>query len=120
MKIAVLDMNDNRPNEGMRCILHAIRNVQGDPLELSFDVFNVRGNNEVPGLDYDLYISSGGPGSPMATDDEWEKKYFVLIDKLFAWNRQNKRKKYVFLICHSFQLVTRHLKLGELSKSKST
>ncbi|WP_083732999.1 type 1 glutamine amidotransferase [Spirosoma montaniterrae] len=121
MKIAVLDMNDNRPNEGMRCILHAIRTVQGnDHLELSFDVFNVRGNNEVPGLDYDLYISSGGPGSPMATDDEWEKKYFRLIDQLFTWNKQNKRKKYVFLICHSFQLVTRHLGIAELSKRKST
>lgn len=114
-------MNDNRPNEGMRCILHAIRTVQGnDHLELSFDVFNVRGNNEVPGLDYDLYISSGGPGSPMATDDEWEKKYFRLIDQLFTWNKQNKRKKYVFLICHSFQLVTRHLGIAELSKRKST
>lgn len=121
LKIAVLDMNNNHANEGMRCILQLIRSVQGnDHSELAFDVFNVRGSNEIPGLDYDIYISSGGPGSPLASEELWEKPYFQLIDQIFAWNRQNKRKKFVFLICHSFQLVVRHLELGLLSKRKST
>ncbi|GAB4018989.1 type 1 glutamine amidotransferase [Spirosoma koreense] len=121
VKIAVLDMNNGHPNEGMRCILQLIRNVQGnDPAELAFDVFNVRAENELPGLGYDIYISSGGPGSPMASDDAWEQPYFALIDQLFAWNRQNERKKFVFLICHSFQLTVRHLELAVLSRRKST
>ena len=114
-------MNNNHANEGMRCILHAIRNIQGtEHAELAFDVFNVRANNEIPGLGYDLYISSGGPGSPMASDEAWEKPYFELIDGLIEWNRQHERKKFVFLICHSFQLVVRHLALGTLSKRRST
>ena len=114
-------MNNNHANEGMRCILQAIRHVQGDKsAQLAFDVFNVRGNNEVPGLDYDVYISSGGPGSPMASDEAWEQPYFALIDGLFDWNRRHDRKKFVFLICHSFQLVVRHLALGTLSKRRST
>lgn len=114
-------MNNNHANEGMRCILQLIRSVQGnDHSELAFDVFNVRGSNEIPGLDYDMYISSGGPGSPLASEELWEKPYFQLIDQIFAWNQQNKRKKFVFLICHSFQLVVRHLELGLLSKRKST
>ncbi|MFD2936455.1 type 1 glutamine amidotransferase [Spirosoma flavum] len=121
VKIAVLDMNNNHANEGMRCILHLIRNVQGnDHAELSFDVFDVRANNEIPDLDYDIYISSGGPGSPMASSDAWEARYFALIDQIFDWNIHNERKKYVFLICHSFQLVTRHLNLGLLSRRRST
>lgn len=121
VKIAVLDMNNNHANEGMRCILQLIRNVQGnDNAELAFDVFNVRGNNEMPGLDYDVYISSGGPGSPLASDEAWEAPYFRLIDQLFDWNRRHEQKKFVFLICHSFQLVVRHLELGTLSKRKST
>ena len=120
-KIAVLDMNNNHANEGMRCILQLIRGVQdSDQTELTFDTFNVRANNEIPGLDYDIYISSGGPGSPMASDDAWEKSFFTLIDQLFAWNREHDRKKFVFLICHSFQLTVRHLDLGILSKRKST
>ncbi len=114
-------MNNNHANEGMRCILHAIRNAQGnDTAELAFDVFDVRANNELPDLAYDIYISSGGPGSPMASSDEWEKRYFALIDQIFEWNQTNERKKFVFLICHSFQLVVRHLNLGLLSRRKST
>lgn len=119
-------MNNNHPNEGMRCILQLIRSVQGNhqqadlSVELSYDVFNVRANNELPGLDYDIYISSGGPGSPLATDDDWEKRFFTLVDQIFTWNRSNERKKYMFLICHSFQLTVRHLGLGKLSRRKST
>lgn len=114
-------MNNGYANEGMRCIMQLIRNVQGnDHAELAFDVFNVRAENEIPGLDYDVYISSGGPGSPLESDEPWEQPYFALIDQLFAWNQRNDRKKFVFLICHSFQLVVRHLDLAVLSKRKST
>lgn len=121
LKIGVLDMNNNQANEGMRCILQAIRNVQGnEAAQLAFDVFNVRGNTEIPDLSYDIYISSGGPGSPLASDEPWERPYFQLIDQLFDWNRRNERKKFVFLICHSFQLVVRHFELGTLSKRRST
>ena len=126
VKIAVLDMNNKHANESMRCIMHLIRNAQGEnkqgeqPSELSVDVFDIRGSNDIPDLGYDIYISSGGPGSPMASSDEWETAYFHLIDQLFAWNRHNDRKKFVFLICHSFQLVVRHLELGLVSQRKST
>lgn len=126
VRIAVLDMNNKHANESMRCIMHLIRNAQGEnhqseqPSELSVDVFDIRGSNDVPDLSYDIYISSGGPGSPMASDEAWEQPYFTLIDQLFDWNRHNERKKFVFLICHSFQLVVRHLELGSLSQRKST
>ena len=126
LKIAVLDMNNKHANEGMRCILHQIRNLQGelyatDPTtELSVDVFDIRGNNDIPDLDYDIYVSSGGPGSPMASGEDWEEPYFALLDQIFEWNQHNERKKFVFLICHSFQLAIRHLELGVLSQRKST
>lgn len=114
-------MNNGFANEGMRCILHAIRNIQGNEhTELVLDVFNVRVGNDIPGIDYDIYISSGGPGSPLASDEAWEQPYFALIDQLFAWNQQNERRKFVFLICHSFQLVVRHLDLGLVSRRRST
>ncbi|WP_375438105.1 type 1 glutamine amidotransferase [uncultured Hymenobacter sp.] len=121
LKIAILDMYNNAPNEGMRCILQLVGRAQEtSPASLSFDVFNVRANVELPDLSYDIYISSGGPGSPLPTDEPWEKPYFSLIDNLFAWNQKNNLKKHVFLICHSFQLVSRHLEVGVLSKRRST
>ena len=44
------------------------------------------------------------------------------LNQVEAWNNNpdNLQKKYVFLICHSFQLVCRHLRLAEVSKRKST
>ncbi len=121
LRVAVLDMNNNLPNQGMRCILQIIRNFQErDHVDLVYDVFNVRGSDELPDLSYDVYISSGGPGSPLASDEAWEPRFFQLIDDLFDWNERNAKKKFVFLICHSFQLVVRHLELGLLSKRRST
>ncbi|MFD1139673.1 type 1 glutamine amidotransferase [Larkinella insperata] len=121
MKVAVLDLYNNVPNEGMRCILQLIRNMSGQmEVELTHTIFDVRGKNEVPGLDYDIYISTGGPGSPLPSDEPWEAPYFRLIDQLFEHNRIHEQKKYLFLICHSFQLVSRHLGLGTISKRKST
>ncbi|MFC5408383.1 type 1 glutamine amidotransferase [Larkinella bovis] len=121
MKVAVLDMNNNVPNEGMRCILQLIRNSSNqDQVEFTHAVFNVRGKNELPGLEFDMYISSGGPGSPMPSEEPWEAAYFQLIDAIFAHNRTSEQKKYLFLICHSFQLVSRHLGIGTISKRKST
>lgn len=123
LKIAILDMYNNLPNEGMRCIFQLVQQAQQtSPVALSYDVFNVRANNELPGLDYDIYISSGGPGSPMASEEPWEAPYFNLIDGLLSWNRTAApgSRKHVLLICHSFQLVCRHLEVGVLSKRKST
>jgi homoserine O-succinyltransferase len=120
-KVAILDMYNNAPNEGMRCIRQLLHRSQAaNRVEFLIDVFNVRANNEVPGLDYDIYISSGGPGSPLPSDEPWEPLYFGFIDALFAYNKKASHKKHLLLICHSFQLVSRHLGLGEVSKRKST
>ncbi|MGY2132314.1 type 1 glutamine amidotransferase [Hymenobacter sp. HD11105] len=120
LKIAILDMYDNQPNEGMRCILRLIRQAQASGAALYFDIFNVRAAASLPTLDYDIYISSGGPGSPLPTAEAWEQPYFALIDSIFAWNSIHIWKKHLLLICHSFQLVSRHLGVGTLSKRKST
>jgi len=61
LKLAILDMYENAPNEGMRCI-KAIAQAHADFVD--WKVFDVRHKNEVPGNEYDIYISSGGPGSP--------------------------------------------------------
>jgi homoserine O-succinyltransferase/O-acetyltransferase len=133
MRIAILDMYANHANEGMRCIWHAIQAVeQAKGVSFTVDVFNVRAENHVPDLSYDAYISTGGPGSPLPSTEAWEAPYFAFIDALFAHNRSipplssfrgeglGMKSKHLFLICHSFQLVSRHFGLGTLSKRKST
>jgi homoserine O-succinyltransferase len=121
IRVAILDMYNNFPNEGMRCIRQLLDRAQLDNgVAFQIDTYNVRATDEVPGLDYDLYISTGGPGSPLATDDVWESRYFAFIDSLLQHNKVSEQKKYLLLICHSFQLVSRHLGIGTVSKRKST
>lgn len=118
-KVAILDMNNATPNQGMRCIKEM---VGARAHELSYDVFDVRAACEVPGTDYDIYISSGGPGSPLDGDGVWDHKYFSLIEELWAYNEdpRNLAKKYVFFICHSFQMACNFFKFGHISERPNT
>jgi GMP synthase-like glutamine amidotransferase len=69
--------------------------------------------------DFDIFISSGGPGNPHREGLEWEDKYAAFLDGILKHNKHNEDKKYLFLICHSFQLASIHWKLGNICKRKS-
>ena len=88
IKVAILDLYNGIENEGMRGFREILaRYKEAHDLDLTFEIFDVRINCEVPGTDFDIYISSGGPGSPLDTEGtEWEKKYWNLIDKLEKHN----------------------------------
>ena len=124
VRIAILDMNAGMPNQGMRCI-REILNQFGDigNVDLEWDEFEVRVKKQTPDLNYDIYISSGGPGSPLESEgSEWEKVYFNWLGKVMDWNNSdaNVKKKKVFFICHSYQLACRHFKIATVCKRKST
>ncbi|MBL0339649.1 MAG: GMP synthase [Bacteroidetes bacterium] len=118
IRIAILDMYNNHPNQGMR----GIKQIVGDQVfPHEWKVFDVRGKNEMPDLSYDIYISSGGPGSPLSEGEEWDQRWTSLMDSIWEHNHKpGVQKKYVFLICHSFQMIVRHWKLAEIKKRKST
>ena len=122
LKIAILDLYDGIQNEGMRGFRDILESYkQKNQLDLTYEVFDVRKKVEVPGTDFDIYISSGGPGSPLESEgSEWEKKYFNLIDSLEDHNQSNtEKKKYGFFVCHSFQLMCRKYKLGDINMRRS-
>lgn len=111
VRMAILDMNNNVENMGIT----SIQRIADRFAVIAYDVFDVRHKGEVPGLDYDIYISSGGPGDPMEGDGTWDKAYFDLMDQLWSYNREHDRKKFVFFICHSFQMICHHLGIGQIS-----
>lgn len=122
IRVAILDLYNNEPNEGMRGI-QSVLNRHQIPAEwtLNWQRFDVRFREALPDENFDIYISSGGPGSPLEEPGaHWEKAYFKLMDQLLAHNRKQKKKKFIFLICHSFQLMCRHLELGDVVKRHST
>jgi GMP synthase-like glutamine amidotransferase len=124
IKVAILDLNEGEPNQGMRCIreiLNAYSEINN--LELAWNEFDVRLKNEAPDMSYDIFISSGGPGSPLESRyTKWEAIYFKWLNEVERWNKnpQNEVKKYVLFICHSFQLACRHYNAGIVCKRRST
>ncbi len=124
LKIAVLDLNEGMKNEGMRCIREILERIQSTQYkDLSWQEFEVRKSIQIPSLDFDVYISSGGPGSPLESiNSDWENAYFNWLNTVNQWNNNPKKlkKKYVFLICHSFQMACRFFGIAEVIKRKST
>lgn len=123
IKIAVLDLNNGFANQGMRCIQQIINDwAKYNSHNIQIDIFDVRQKLALPGLSYDVFISSGGPGSPLSAHEEWDKKYMQWVDEVNDFNHgySNYPKKHVFFICHSYQLVCRHFNIAQVSKRRST
>jgi GMP synthase-like glutamine amidotransferase len=124
IKVAILDLYEGVPNQGMRCIREILNTYsEVNSLELVWDEYDVRLKNKVPDMSYDIFISSGGPGSPLESRyTEWEEQYFKWLDEVERWNinPRNEQKKYVLFICHSFQLACRHYNVGLVCKRRST
>jgi homoserine O-succinyltransferase/O-acetyltransferase len=124
LRIAILDLYEGQANEGMRC-LREILNQYGEAnnIDLDWDEFEVRIRHELPDVGYDLYISSGGPGSPLDSEgSSWEQAYFAWLANIEKYNalEGNTVKKKVLFICHSYQLACRYFRVGHVTKRKST
>jgi len=124
IRVAILDLYEGQPNQGMRCLKEILKQFAGNNnLSLKWDEFDVRLKEQVPNLSYDIYISTGGPGSPLESEgSEWEKKYFRWLHQIEKHNANdaNDDKKYVLFICHSFQVVCRYYKIARVTSRKST
>ena len=115
LKLALMDMYKGEKNLGMQGLRDLIDRYTDF---IDYQEFDVRSKNEVPDDSFDIYISTGGPGSPKRGDGPWEKDYYRLIDRLWDLD-QNGVKKYVLLICHSFQMVSSHFKIGKIRKRRN-
>lgn len=124
IRIAILDMNDGQPNQGMRCIRQIVKDWAATvEMEITCTEFDVRKNNQLPDTSFDIYISSGGPGDPLSTRfDDWDIAWCKWVDEILRWNSNpsTTQKKYVFFICHSYQLASRYFNTGLVYKRKST
>ena len=124
VKIAILDMYEGYDNQGMRCLREIIIEFgKTNHLDIETEEFEVRLKKDLPGTDHDIYISTGGPGSPLeSVGSDWEAAYFKWLNAIENWNNDHEKqqKKYVFFICHSFQLVCRQWGLANVCKRNST
>lgn len=115
-RLAILDMYDGFPNQGMRCIKAIVDSFSES---IDWELFDVRGKAEVPELDFDIYISTGGPGNPLDGDGVWDVKYYNWLQSVWEWNLKSHSKKYVLFICHSFQMAVNHFKLARITPRRT-
>lgn len=124
VRIAVLDLYEGVTNEGMRCIHQIIRQWSSEHhYDAEIKVFDVRNKLEIPDTSFDVYVSSGGPGSPTDSEGlEWDNLFCNWLRSIETWNNDIDHfpKKHVFFICHSFQLACRYYKIANVCKRNST
>ncbi len=123
-RVAILDLYEGVPNQGMRCLREILSaHSRKKNIVLEIDEFEVRIEKNIPDLSYDMYISSGGPGSPLSSEkSDWEYQYFEWLRQVECYNEDplTNVKKQVLFICHSFQLICRHYKVARVTKRRST
>ena len=123
IRIAVLNLYEGQLNQGMRCIRELISEwAENNNLDVQKDEFDVRLKNELPDTSYDIYISSGGPGSPLDSRfEDWDIAWCHWVNEMERWNNNPSvtKKKYIFFICHSFQLASRYFNAGLVCKRRS-
>ena len=116
VKVALIDMYEGTPNLGMRNLKKLIREFK-PTLELT--VFDVRSKRQIPGLEHDIYIFSGGPGNPLVGDEAWLAPFHNLIEELWNHNKMpSASRKFAFFICHSFQMACHHFGVGSITRRR--
>jgi len=110
-QIAIIDMYDGTPNVGMACIGAILEDwSRKNNITVSINTYNLREHCALPDMRYDIYISTGGPGSPLdSKGSNWDNLYTEWLEKALE------QKKWLLLICHSFQIACRHFNIGSIS-----
>ena len=123
LRLCIVDMNNGHVNQAMRCFrgiaatfFERVRTYNpGLACEIA-EVSPRDTNNPVP-RDCDLYLSSGGPGSPFDGDGEpWTFDYNRFTDETVESSiRGGADQRSLFAVCYSFEMVVRHFAVAAVS-----
>ncbi len=122
LRLCIVDMNNGHVNQAMRCLrgLAAtfFERVQRHNPGVFCEVVEAspRDTNTPIPTDCDLYLSSGGPGSPFDGEGEpWTLDFARLLDGVVESAVQGgAERRALFAICYSFELVVHHYRLADV------
>ena len=122
LRLCIVDMNNAHVNQAMRCLRGLVstffEQVERANPGLVCEKIEVspRDTGDSIPRDCDLYLSSGGPGSPFDGDGHaWADDYGSFCDHVLETAaRGGEDRQALFAICYSFEMVVRHLKLARI------
>jgi homoserine O-succinyltransferase len=128
LTVCLIDMNAGVDNEAMRCfraIVSAfLARVRGVNPELEPVVKHVQPRNlgELPPAQCDLYLSTGGPGSPFdGYDEPWCTGYRRFLDGIVdEATVRGDLSRSALVICHSFEIAIEHFAFAKMARRKTT
>jgi GMP synthase-like glutamine amidotransferase len=123
LRVGLVDMNNGHENQAMRCLrliatqFHAHAAKWNPGLELQVVHVSPRDKGELPPEDCDMYLSSGGPGSPYEDDAKaWVAGYSRFLDNVIDETvARGAAARAVFAVCFSFEMIIRHFKVAEMA-----
>src|SRR5262245_40098836 len=122
LRVCIVDMNNAHVNQAMRCFRGMVANFfervrrYNPTLECQLVEVSPRDTNNPVPRDCDLYVSSGGQGSPFAGGGmAWSADYGRFCDRILEEaTRATTDPRALFAICYSFEMVVRHFKLAHI------
>lgn len=116
-------MNNGVANEAMRCfrviVDRFVGRVRAVSPEIEVTLAHVQPRNlgEAPPPDFDLYLSTGGPGSPFdGYDDPWCTRYRRFLDDIVDGHARGEPAPSVLAICHSFEIAIQHFGFARMAR----
>jgi hypothetical protein len=122
LRVCVVDLNNGVANQAIRSFKTLVRNFGARAREtnpgLELELFHVqpRNLNEAPPPDCDLYLSSGGPDSPLDGFEElWCPAYRRFLDGVVEDQaRGDGAARAAFLVCYSFEIGVMHFGIARM------
>lgn len=122
LRVCLIDMNNAHVNQAMRCLRGIVgqffQKAQHHNPSLSVELCEVspRDTNEPIPRNADLYIGSGGPGSPYEHEGTvWSKDVSAFLDGLVESHAgPDENAQSIFAVCYSFELVVMHFGVCEV------
>jgi GMP synthase-like glutamine amidotransferase len=122
VKVGIIDMNAGHANQAIRCfgvlidkLAVAVRAANPDVVVERVRV-SPRDKDEPPPDDCDLYLSTGGPGSPFDGDGQtWVDDFSRFLDRIVDANTARDDAPAAFCICYSFEMAVRHFGIAEVA-----
>lgn len=127
LRVCLIDMNQGHVNQAMRCFRGLVggffERVQRANPNLPCDLVEVspRDTNATVPREADLYLGSGGPGSPYDGDDQpWFGDFAAFVDEVVeSASGPAATRKALFGVCYTFELLVRHFRVATMAMRDS-